>query len=716
MTAVFETAGKKEGLQIWRVENFKLVENSEAIHGNFYVGDSYLLLKTIKTRNGKLRWDLHFWLGSESSQDERGAAAILTCQMDEYMGGDPVQYRQLQGYESSEFMAMFNTGVKYMQGGVESGFKQVKTNVSESKRLLHVKGRRSVRATEVPMKWSSFNHGDSFILDYENNVYQWNGKECNHFEKLKANNVARAIISYEKGGKGKLIKIEDGERIPTNMLQALLGTPGDILPSVPDDVVLSTDTSPAVLYHVCADTGKLIITEIGYAPLEQDQLDSGDSYILDNGSQGKIFVWKGKGASREERLGALEYANKFIERKNYTESTGIEIMAEGAETILFKQFFSSWRNKDETVGFGKIYAANKIAKIEQIKFDMKSLNDSKLAAKYRMVDDGSGKLEIWRVEDGFQSVDPSMYGVFYDNHCYIMLYTYKPSRREEYIIYFWQGRQAPIQKVTVSSFLAVELCRKYRDRPVQVRVIQGKEPPHLLSLFGGKPMIIVSGNEKISNFISGIDDVAFLQIFCTATGGRAIQVSTSAGSLNSNDAFVLKTRSSCYIWVGLGASNDEIDGAKFVADKLCIHTPVVRKEGKESPGFWYWLGGKQEYANHPRLHEDLNENPPRLFGISDASGRLVVDEVPGDFTQADLCEDDVMMLDVWDQIFIWIGNGANSQERKEAPKLAEDYIKSDPRKRDARTSIITITQGNEPLSFTGFLPTWDPKFVYSKTL
>nr|XP_039270423.1 adseverin-like [Styela clava] len=75
-----------------------------------------------------------------------------------------------------------------------------------------------------------------------------------------------------------------------------------------------------------------------------------------------------------------------------------------------------------------------------------------------------------------------------------------------------------------------------------------------------------------------------------------------------------------------------------------------------------------------------------------------------------------MMLDVWDQIFIWIGNGANSQERKEAPKLAEDYIKSDPRKRDARTSIITITQGNEPLSFTGFLPTWDPKFVYSKTL
>lgn len=50
-------------------------------------------------------------------------------------------------------------------GGVASGFQHVVTNNVEVQRLLQVKGRRVVRATEVPVSWESFNQGDSFILD-----------------------------------------------------------------------------------------------------------------------------------------------------------------------------------------------------------------------------------------------------------------------------------------------------------------------------------------------------------------------------------------------------------------------------------------------------------------------------------------------------------------------------------------------------------------------
>lgn len=46
-----------------------------------------------------------------------------------------------------------------------SGFKHVVTNDVDIKRLLQVKGRRVVRATEVPVSWDSFNQGDTFILD-----------------------------------------------------------------------------------------------------------------------------------------------------------------------------------------------------------------------------------------------------------------------------------------------------------------------------------------------------------------------------------------------------------------------------------------------------------------------------------------------------------------------------------------------------------------------
>ena len=43
-------AGKKAGLQVWRIENFSLVPQPREQYGNFYTGDSYILLKTISTR------------------------------------------------------------------------------------------------------------------------------------------------------------------------------------------------------------------------------------------------------------------------------------------------------------------------------------------------------------------------------------------------------------------------------------------------------------------------------------------------------------------------------------------------------------------------------------------------------------------------------------------------------------------------------------------
>ena len=65
------------------------------------------------TSGGRLSWVLHFWLGKESTQDEQGAAAILTTQIDDNFGGAPVQNREIQDAESSAFMGYFKNGIKY---------------------------------------------------------------------------------------------------------------------------------------------------------------------------------------------------------------------------------------------------------------------------------------------------------------------------------------------------------------------------------------------------------------------------------------------------------------------------------------------------------------------------------------------------------------------------------------------------------------------------
>lgn len=59
----FKRAGKKSGLQVWRVESLDLVAVPESLHGGFYSGDAYLVLNTIKQRSGHLQYDLHFWQG-----------------------------------------------------------------------------------------------------------------------------------------------------------------------------------------------------------------------------------------------------------------------------------------------------------------------------------------------------------------------------------------------------------------------------------------------------------------------------------------------------------------------------------------------------------------------------------------------------------------------------------------------------------------------------
>lgn len=50
-----------------------------------------------------------------------------------------------------------------------------------------------------------------------------------------------------------------------------------------------------------------------------------------------------------------------------------------------------------------------------------------------------------------------------------------------------------------------------------------------------------------------------------------------------------------------------------------------------------------------RLQQASLDHQPRLFECSNKTGRFVVSEVT-QFTQDDLSEDDVMLLDTWDQV------------------------------------------------------------------
>uniref|UniRef100_A0A3B4B3G0 Scinderin n=1 Tax=Periophthalmus magnuspinnatus TaxID=409849 RepID=A0A3B4B3G0_9GOBI len=704
---------KEVGLHIWRIENIELVAVPENLHGSFYTGDAYVIINTVKKRENYY-YQLHYWLGKECSQDESAAAAILTVQLDDYLGGKPVQYRELQGVESTAFTSYFKGGITYKIGGVASGFHHVVTNELSACRLLHIKGRRVVRATQVPLGWSSFNSGDCFILDLGHTIYQWCGSKCNKFERLKAAQVARGIRDNERNARAQLVVVEEGSE-PEALIEVLGEKPE--LPEGDDDEDVSADISNrkmAKLYMVSDASGSMQLTLVREEnPFQQSDLLSDECFILDHGKNNVIFVWKGRNANTSERREAMKTAEGFIQQMGYPANTQIQVLPEGGETPMFKQFFLGWRDREESQGLGKVFVTERIAHIEQVEFDASKLHQSHhMAAQYNMVDDGSGDTKIWRVESsGRVPVEESTYGQFYGGDCYIILYTYGTRQ----IIYTWQGASSSVDDLTASAFLTVELDRSLGGNAVQVRVCQGKEPPHLLSLFKSKPLIIYkNGTSRLGGTVPPPDKQLFQVRRNLASITRIAEVNTTATqrrgdsfSVPAGGCVCCKSERSSYLWMGRGASQEEERGAQYMSQELKC-APTCIKEGAEPEDFWDALGGKTKYQTSANLESETMVHPPRLFGCSNKTGRFIIEEVPGEFTQDDLAEDDVMLLDVWDQVFVWIGKDANEVEKTESIKSAMQYIKSDPSGRDKNTPLVVVKQAHEPPTFTGWFLAWDP--------
>uniref|UniRef100_A0A8C9T678 Villin like n=1 Tax=Scleropages formosus TaxID=113540 RepID=A0A8C9T678_SCLFO len=711
---LFDPRVQRKRCCTWKMQ---MVPVPEQAYGNFFEGDCY-----ITTLNSTGQMDIHYWIGNTSSQDEQGAAAIYVTQMDEFLGGKPIQHREVQGCESPKFQSYFKSGMVYKKGGVESGFRHVDTNVYNILRLLHIKGMKNITATEVNVSWNSFNKGDIFLLDMGKVIIQWNGPESNRREKLKAVLLANDIRDRERGGRAQIAVVEGGCEGDSPELMKIMETvlgkrEGPLKEAIPDDRPDLYQTSNIRLYQVSDASGSLVVQEVATQPLTQDLLHSSDCYIVDQGGV-SISVWKGKDASPEERRSALSRAVGFIKAKNYPSSTHVEVMCEGGESAMFKQLFKTWKEKGQTRGLGSTYSVGKTAKVDQIKFDVMQLHACpELAAQERMVDDASGEVQVWRIENlELQEVPQNTHGQFYGGDCYLVLYTYMKSNKQQYILYMWLGRHATQDEITACAYQAVNVDNKYNGAPVQVRVTMGKEPRHFLAIFKGK-LIIYEGGTGRAGVVNPDPGVRLFQVRGEQEWNtKATEVPARASSLNSNDVFLLKTEQMCYLWYGKGCSGDEREMGKAMADLLSKQDKQTVMESQEPAEFWVALGGKAPYASNKRLQQEKPLHQPRLFECSNQTGRFLMTEID-EFTQEDLDEDDVMLLDTWDEIFLWIGRSANDYETNEAHTSAVEYLNTHPAGRDPGTPIITVKQGFEPPTFTGWFNAWDPhKWSVSVTL
>ena len=339
--------GQVAGLHIWRIENFEVITWPHDKAGEFYDGDSYIVLHSYKVgnkdREEKLCHDIFFWLGSKTSQDEAGTAAYKTVELDEFLHGAASQHREIQESLSSQFLALFPK-LKILSGGVRSGFRHVDrdTRPEAINTLLrifkHPPGARtaSLVVHEVEPIWQSLDEEDVFVLDAgSTKIWVWQGKSCSPMEKAKAAQVVHDMTLAKHIDVEVLSQAESRSRLVVDLLggkdadYASLQCPRPIKSS---QKLATESRRPQRLYRFSDESGRMSFNLVkdGQSIRRQD-FDGNDVFVFDNGTA--IWVWRGLKASKAEKSMWIKVVQMYV-RQLQERQEGGEVHLAPVATVL----------------------------------------------------------------------------------------------------------------------------------------------------------------------------------------------------------------------------------------------------------------------------------------------------------------------------------------------------------------------------------------------
>ena len=78
------------------------------------------------------------------------------------------------------------------------------------------------------------------------------------------------------------------------------------------------------------------------------------------------------------------------------------------------------------------------------------------------------------------------------------------------------------------------------------------------------------------------------------------------------------------------------------------------------------------------------------------------------FLQDDLNNNDIMVLDVFSTVYMWVGRKSNETERNNILKKVEKYVENITDGRDpTKVQFVQIEPCSEPFGFTTHFPEWE---------
>ncbi|EKV19860.1 Actin-binding protein Fragmin, putative [Penicillium digitatum] len=344
----WQSIDQAPGLTTWRIENFQVIPWPKEQTGQFYDGDSFIVLHTYKVGDDKLGHDIFFWLGSKTTQDEAGVAAYKTFELDEFLHGAATQYREVQEHPSDEFLALFRN-YSIRSGGVRSGFTHVepeeRLEVTTLLRIFKHPGIARVDSLivyEVEPTWKSLDENDVFVLDKGDKIWVWQGKKCSPMEKAKAAQVVNDMTQAKHVDVEVLSQLEPRSKIFVDLLGGRDVAPSTLEAPRPGRFAKKggdESSRPRGLFRLSDASGTLSFDVVkGGGRVDRSDLDGKDVFLYDTGN--RVWVWQGSGASAREKAMWLKVAQFYVQKIQESQSseaylTPISKVSQGHESPAF---------------------------------------------------------------------------------------------------------------------------------------------------------------------------------------------------------------------------------------------------------------------------------------------------------------------------------------------------------------------------------------------
>ncbi|XP_050429442.1 protein flightless-1 [Adelges cooleyi] len=745
-----EGTGRLPGLSVWEIENFLPNMVDEVAHGKLYRGDCYIVLHTIINENSdNLYWKIYFWIGDNASLDKRACAAIHAVNLRNFLGAECRTIREELGEESDEFISLFDSPLVYIDGGrTTSGFYTVE-DITYATRMFRVHAHgTSVHLEPVKLCYSSLDINYVFVLDSGLTIFLWQGPKAKNTLKSKARLLAEKINKNERKNTAEIILEEYGEE--SKAFRDLLEMDDDFNSATDVQAHVSDNFEPPRprLYQVKLGMGYLELpqVEIFHNNLEHSLLSSKNVYILDCSID--LYVWFGKKSTRLVRAAAVKLSQELfsmIERPDFALTIRIQ---EGTEPQIFKIRFVGW---EEVIAVDFTRTAESVQKTgaDLTKWAMKQETKHDLAALFtprqpsmlfteamQLMQDWNDDLDQMEsfVLEGkkFVRLPEDELGHFYSKDCYVFLCRYwvpvddedgiddttdnQPEEDFQCVVYFWQGREASnMGWLTFTFSLEKQFKAMLGEKLEVVRTHQQQENIKFLSHFKRR-FVIHSGKRKEK---PSPVELYHLRSNGSALYSRLIEIKPDARNLNSAFCYIVRvqfdqedTNGIVYLWIGSKADPEDIKLAEGIADEMfndAWTSLQVLNEGEEPNNFfWVALGGEKPYE----CDADYM-NYTRLFRCSNEKGYFTISEKCSDFCQDDLADDDIMILDNGEQVFMWIGARSSEVEIKLAYKSAQVYIQHLRAKQPEKPRKLMLALKNkESRRFTKCFHGWN---VHKKT-